>query len=349
MSNEIKMRKTYSRYALALAIYGVIAMAFQLFNSLFLFRVLNINTDNGWISFVNVLVPMYLIAFPVLILLVRKDEVRKPEKNALTFGKFLVFVLLMFGMMGVGVVFGTVINYVAMRPFGLNPMNNTEIVGLMMNSSPVIRIVTAGILGPIVEEFIFRKFLIDRTYRYGEWVAILSSALLFGLYHGNLAQFFSTTMLGGLFAYIYIRTGKIWYTIALHMVLNLTTSVITISLLKPYMSVDQQALTEYTTLSQEYLIHPSPELEQRIMQSASAVLPKMVPYMLWMGILGTLVMAGVILWIVFLARKKFTVKPTEEQVKGGFRYAWFNIGMLFYILFIAALVVINTISLIQAA
>ena len=69
---------------------------------------------------------------------------------------------------------------------------------------------------PVVEEFIFRKFLIDRVYRYGEWVAILTSGLMFGLFHENLAQFFFATLIGCFFAFFYILrvlrllTGKLW-------------------------------------------------------------------------------------------------------------------------------------------
>jgi membrane protease YdiL (CAAX protease family) len=220
-------------------------------------------------------------------------------------------------------------------PFGLNTSNNTAVVKLMMNSNPVMRIVTAGILAPIVEEFIFRKFLIDRTYRYGEWVAILTSGLMFGLFHGNLAQFFFTTLIGGLFAYIYIRTGKIWYTIALHMTMNLATSVVTMFLLQDYLSIDPEIMNEYSSLSTQYLSSGGdPALQQRITEIGMQVMPNMLPFSIWMGFLGQLVLVGIVLWIIFLAKKKFTIKRTEEQVEHGMRFAWGNIGMILFIVFV---------------
>lgn len=335
MNNETKMKQSYSKYALAVFIFGVVATTIQLLVAMVLVPVFNINTDNGWFSFANVIIPLYLIAFPILILITRKAEVKVPEKHSIKFGKFIVFVLLMFGMVGVGAVIGTILNYLVMLPFGLNPSNNTGIVKIMMNSNPVIRIVTAGILAPIVEELIFRKFLIDRTYRYGEWTAILTSGLMFGLSHGNLAQFFFTTLIGGLLAYIYIRTGKIWYTIALHMTLNLATSVVTMFTMQNYLSVDPELMNEYASLSSQYLASGGdPALQQRMMEAASQVIPKMMPFIIWMGFFGQLVLVGIILWIVFLAKKKFTIKRTEEQVEHGMRFAWGNIGMILFIVYI---------------
>lgn len=335
MNNETKMRKSYSRYALAVFIFAVVSGAIQILANTVLVPLLHIDPENGWYPFANVLVPMYLIGFPLLILITGKAEVKTPEKHSMNFGKFIVCILLMFGMIGVGAVVGFILNYLVTMPFGLNTSNNTAVVKLMMNSNPVMRIVTAGILAPIVEEFIFRKFLIDRTYRYGEWVAILTSGLMFGLFHGNLAQFFFTTLIGGLFAYIYIRTGKIWYTIALHMTMNLATSVVTMFLLQDYLSIDPEIMNEYSSLSTQYLSSGGdPALQQRITEIGMQVMPNMLPFSIWMGFLGQLVLVGIVLWIIFLAKKKFTIKRTEEQVEHGMRFAWGNIGMILFIVFV---------------
>ena len=178
-----------------------------------------------------------------------------------------------------------------------------------------------------VEELIFRKFLIDRTYRYGEWTAILTSGLMFGLSHGNLAQFFFTTLIGGLLAYIYIRTGKIWYTIALHMTLNLATSVVTMFTMQNYLSVDPELMNEYASLSSQYLASGGdPALQQRMMEAASQVIPKMMPFIIWMGFFGQLVLVGIIAVMDGIL--------TEEQVEHGMRFAWGNIGMILFIVYI---------------
>ena len=45
------------------------------------------------------------------------------------------------------------------------------------------------ICAPILEEYIFRKLIVDRTVKYGQGVAVVLSGLMFGLFHGNLNQF----------------------------------------------------------------------------------------------------------------------------------------------------------------
>ena len=68
----------------------------------------------------------------------------------------------------------------------------------------------------ILEEFIFRKMVIDRIWQYGEKIAVVTSALIFALFHINLFQFFYALGIGLIFAYVYLRTGKLRYTIIMH-------------------------------------------------------------------------------------------------------------------------------------
>lgn len=346
--NEKKMKKMYSFYALAITIFGVVVTLLQFLGSLFGENVLHIDvSESSWFPFLNIIIPMYVICFPILFLVLRKQEVVKPEKHKLSVGKYLLFIPLMAAMIGVGAVIGITLNLLITLPFGVNPMQSTEISSVMMNSNPFWRIITAGILAPIVEETIFRKFLIDRTYRYGEWVAILTSGIMFGLFHGNFAQCFFAAFIGGLFAYIYIRTGQVWYTIGLHMILNLSTSVITMAVAKPYLSVGADKITEYSEVSQQYLLSGgNPELEERLMTLAGEIVPKMAPYMLWTSFMGTVMLAGIVLWIVFLVKKKVVIKTAPDQVDGGMKFAWGNIGMVLFLIYSVVSFVFGYISII---
>ena len=346
--NEKKMKKMYSIYALAITIFGVVVTLLQFLGSLFGENVLHIDvSESSWFPFLNIIIPMYVICFPILFLVLRKQEVVKPERHKLSVGKYLLFIPLMAAMIGVGAVIGITLNLLITLPFGVNPMQSTEIGSVMMNSNPFWRIITAGILAPIVEEHIFRKFLIDRTYRYGEWIAILTSGIMFGLFHGNFAQCFFAALIGWLFAYIYIRTGQIWYTIGLHMILNLSTSVITMAVAKPYLSVGADKITEYSEVSQQYLLSGgNPELEERLMTLAGEIVPKMAPYMLWTSFMGTVMLAGIVLWIIFLVKKKVVIKTAPDQVDGGMKFAWGNIGMVLFLIYSVVSFVFGYISII---
>lgn len=82
------------------------------------------------------------------------------------------------------------------------------------------------IIGPILEEILFRKVLCSKLLPLGEGYAIFISAAIFGLFHGNFYQFAYAFLVGSVFALIYVKTGKLIYSIIYHMGLNLLGSVI---------------------------------------------------------------------------------------------------------------------------
>ena len=83
-------------------------------------------------------------------------------------------------------------------------------------------ILVVGIIGPICEELMFRGIVFHRLK---DWVkpqaAIAISALLFGIYHGNVVQFFYATCMGVMLAVIYDKTGTLWISIVAHIAANL--------------------------------------------------------------------------------------------------------------------------------
>lgn len=81
------------------------------------------------------------------------------------------------------------------------------------------------ILAPIAEELFFRKLLIDKLKGCRLSLKIMLPSLLFGLSHGNIVQAVFTMLTGMLFAYMYVCTGTIKYTIALHMLCNISSFI----------------------------------------------------------------------------------------------------------------------------
>ena len=147
------------------------------------------------------------------------------EKQSLNIKKFIVYTAITFTLMMLGNVLGLIMTNVlgaVIQNDVSNPIQN------LINSTDIwLNLILISIIGPIFEEFLFRKILIDRTIRYGAKVSILLSAVLFAFFHGNLNQFFYAMFMGGFLAYVYIKTGKIIYTIILHMIINLMGSVVT--------------------------------------------------------------------------------------------------------------------------
>lgn len=82
------------------------------------------------------------------------------------------------------------------------------------------------VLAPICEEIMFRRILFRRLLPMGQGFAVVISALMFGLFHTNLYQFFYAVALGLLFGCVVAKTGRIRYTIVLHALLNFMGSVL---------------------------------------------------------------------------------------------------------------------------
>lgn len=84
--------------------------------------------------------------------------------------------------------------------------------------------VAVGILAPLAEEIVFRgailRTLLGMMSKKNHWLAIMISAALFGLVHGNTAQFVNALVMGLLLGWMYYRTKSLVPGILMHWVNN---------------------------------------------------------------------------------------------------------------------------------
>ena len=175
---------------------------------------------------------------------------------------------------------------------------------LVFSSGTVIRIISIGILPAIFEELLFRKFLIDRTIRHGEFISCAMSGIMFGLWHGNFQQFFFAFFIGVLFAFVYIRTGNIIYTMIMHASMNLVTSTVTVELfnaLMKSMGIDMATGNINANIDDSVII--------------KSVLPMLLLLLLWIGLLVSFQIVGFIMLIVKRKKFKLAVMPGEPARK----------------------------------
>lgn len=98
--------------------------------------------------------------------------------------------------------------------------------GLAGNQSAVMIIATV-ILGPIVEEVIFRGLVLSRLRCvFPASVAVIFSSVLFGLTHGQLLWMAYAFLLGILLSAIAVKTGSILPSLCVHISFNLVGSFI---------------------------------------------------------------------------------------------------------------------------
>ena len=99
---------------------------------------------------------------------------------------------------------------------------------LMMGMSKnVLGILAICVFGPICEEVVFRGGIMRPLLKKGlnPWAAIIVSAVIFGLAHGNPAQIPFAALLGVVFGVVYYRTGSLIITTICH-ILNNSFSVL---------------------------------------------------------------------------------------------------------------------------
>ncbi len=84
--------------------------------------------------------------------------------------------------------------------------------------------VAVGILAPLAEEIVFRgavlRTLLGMVSKKNHWVAIMISAAIFGVAHGNTAQFVNALLMGLLLGWMYYRTKSLVPGILMHWVNN---------------------------------------------------------------------------------------------------------------------------------
>ena len=103
-----------------------------------------------------------------------------------------------------------------------------QVEAVQYSVSLPVGIVIYGLIMPFAEELLFRGIVFTRMKQYFKAVyAIPASALLFGIYHGNLQQALYGFLMGSLMAYSYWVSGKFKNALILHMAANLTVFIIT--------------------------------------------------------------------------------------------------------------------------
>ena len=176
----------------------------------------------------------------------------------------------------------------------------------------------------------------DRIVKYGEKLAVITSGVMFGLFHGNFEQFFYACFLGMFFAYIYIRTGKIIYTMILHFCVNFSSAAII-----------QTIITKIDLNLMQKVADGKMDMLTRAEQIAfGEMAPWIILYMVYVVFLIGLFVAGLVLWIMTLARRQIIFFNREMEIPKGqkFKLAYVNPGMIIYILLCIGLCIYTIIS-----
>lgn len=93
----------------------------------------------------------------------------------------------------------------------------------MMENTPVsfaLNVFVMAVLPALLEELMFRGCVLRLLRPYGDLFAVVISAMLFGLMHGNLRQIPFATIVGFVLGWLYVVTNNIWLPILVHFTNN---------------------------------------------------------------------------------------------------------------------------------
>lgn len=106
-----------------------------------------------------------------------------------------------------------------------------------------LEILALCILGPVLEELVYRGFVYRRFCQVGsQAVAAIGSSVIFGLLHFNFVQCIYAFAVGLLLAYIIIKTGSLAVAVAAHMIMNLVSVLWTETSWLDFLNQDGMAL-----------------------------------------------------------------------------------------------------------
>lgn len=86
------------------------------------------------------------------------------------------------------------------------------------------------LLGPILEELLFRGVLLDGLRKYGNYFGIVMSAILFGLVHQNFIQCLPAVVMGIFLGAIAVKSGSLIPSIVIHILNNTMSSILMVLL-----------------------------------------------------------------------------------------------------------------------
>lgn len=316
-------KKTFSQIGLTMLIATALINIVQYWAMLIAKNIPAISS-NGDLYFLVCMLPMYLIAYPIVFAQFRKIPVQLTgEKKKMSVRHLIAASVMCYAIAMVFNLLGSAVTGIigAMKQDAVDNV----VVNITSNIGPATNFLFFVICAPIFEELLFRKAIISRISKYGDGIALVFSALIFGLFHGNLLQGGYAFILGLFFGYVFIKTGKIRYSIVMHMFVNFVGSFV-----GPFL-MNVTNYTEYQVKLAELTASGASQeaLNALMMENMSGVL--LVG--LWGFVIIILVIAGIILFLK--NRKKFVLASGEITIEKSKRFStiYVNVGMILYAAF----------------
>ncbi|MBA2876904.1 CPBP family intramembrane glutamic endopeptidase [Thermaerobacillus caldiproteolyticus] len=161
----------------------------------------------------------FLVTFLIILFLLKEDI--KEQYNAHHRASNVATVMWAIGGFFLALFSQSIAATIETRFFGIEPgSENTKRIVEIIRLTPSLVIVTS-IIGPILEEIIFRKIIFGSLYKkYNFFIAAIVSSLLFAVVHMELEHLLLYATMGVTFAFLYAKTKRIIVPIFAHVTMN---------------------------------------------------------------------------------------------------------------------------------
>ncbi len=167
---------------------------------------------------------VFLIGAAIIYMLLNRDL--KDERKA---HPLRTYDLTIWVISGVFLTFGgqMVANVIEIELLGIKPgSENTHLIVELTKMNPIFLLLPA-IIGPIVEELVFRKVLFGGLRRkMNIHVAAVISSLIFAVFHAELEHLLVYFVIGLIFVFLYVKTNRIIVPMLVHMSMNTITVLV---------------------------------------------------------------------------------------------------------------------------
>ena len=170
------------------------------------------------------LIIVYLILYKLMFREKLEPEVRlsKPQSTLFT-------IIISFGVGGVSTIWLDLFQYISTHFQTLSEqVDDFSTLYDDMEQSPYIcTLLAIAIVGPIVEEIMFRGLIYRSLEKAIEtpWIPIVISGVMFGVWHGSFIQGVYTAILGIILAYYYKKTRSLFLVIMVHIINNFLSTL----------------------------------------------------------------------------------------------------------------------------
>ncbi|MBQ8351241.1 MAG: CPBP family intramembrane metalloprotease [Clostridia bacterium] len=306
-------RRAYNRVGLGMMVFILVPQLLSVVIAIVTILAFPAFYESVWYIWFNQILCLYMIAAPLTLLVIGLPRAGhdRYEKKPMSPLQLLVIFCIMETVAVIGSIVSSVLMSIVSAITGGE--YNSPLDEVLDGAPWWIMLLVVGIIGPIIEELICRRAIMRRLLPFGEKSAIVFSAVIFGLMHGNFYQLFYAVGLGLILGYVYARTNNILYPALLHVVFNSLSCLQSIVL----QGVDIDGLYEITGL-------------QAQMEWLGANLLPFLGMMAFTLLIYGLAIAGFILLCILYHRIRFEESPYPLPTGSGMR-AWLgNPGMILF-------------------